>query len=66
MNQLTVEELTEQLEHAQNTISHLDDYVDKQTDKLDRINGHIQKYVTGKRKKGVTLDNIIHTMGWKR
>ena len=55
---MTVEELTEQLKHSQNTINHLNDTIDRLVDQRDRVNGHIALYENHKRAEGVTLDAI--------
>ena len=65
-NEAEIALLKQQLQHCQNTHEYLNDYIDKLTEQRDQINGHIQLFVTGERKEGITLDSIIHTMEWKR
>lgn len=58
LDQLEIARLEQQLQHAQNTIQYLDDYIDKQTKAIDQVNGCIRRYKTGERSEGMTLDDI--------
>lgn len=57
--------LEQQLEHAQNTISYLDDYIDKQTKQLDLTNGLIRGERTGKVSDAMFKSEIMRIVGWK-
>ena len=51
-------ELQGALEQAQETINHLNNWVDKFVNQRDQVNGHIALYENHKRAEGVTLDAI--------
>lgn len=56
--QLEIAKLEEELQSARESLNYLDDYVDKITDKIDRINGHIRYYEVHRCPARNTLDAI--------
>lgn len=51
-------ELEGALEQSQETINHLNNWVDKFVNQRDQVNGHIALYENHERAEGVTLDAI--------
>ena len=58
LEQLEIAKLEEELQRARESLNYLDDYVDKITDKIDRINGHIRYYEVHRCPARNTLDAI--------
>lgn len=58
LEQLEIAKLEEELRSARESLNYLDDYVDKITDKIDRINGHIRYYEVHRCPASNTLDEI--------
>lgn len=56
--QLEIASLEEELNVTRNLNDQLEHIIDKQIDKLDRINGAISFYESHERSAGITLDTI--------
>lgn len=64
LEQVEIARLEQQLQHAQNTICLLDDYVDKQTKKIDQLNSECKKYQLDQQSKKEFSRRILQIMGW--
>lgn len=64
-HQLEIALLTHQLEHAQDTVKYLDDYIEKQTKQLDLIHGVCRDASTGRISDGKFKDRVMAIVGWR-